>query len=82
MTRKSGVLSDFSFKVFVKSDDFSTTYLDKTYTFSNFGTILKTENIYLPSLPGNNRAWLIFSFTGNFVGYSSPVGAGITQVRF
>lgn len=82
MTRKTGVLSDFSFAVFVQSHDFSTKYFDKIYTFSNFGTVNITEDITLPSLEIYNRAWIQFYFTGHWADYSLPSGAGITNVRF
>ena len=84
MTRKTGTLSDFTFAVLIRSHNWNTAiYFNKTYTFSDYETMNVTENITLPGLYQYGVVYLHFSYTGsNTTAYTSPVGAGITNVRF
>jgi hypothetical protein len=80
MTRKTGTPSSFSFSVSLLSANSTTTYFTKTYTFSSLGTMNVTETITISTLSDSGLVYLYFDAGTN--SSQTPVGAGITNVRF
>lgn len=65
MTRKTGNLADYSFMVLIRSKDWTSfIYFNKTYVFSDYGTMNITENITLPGPYQYTQAFLHFTYAG------------------
>jgi hypothetical protein len=82
MTRKTGSPSTYSYMVSVHDYGKYNTYLNnKTYTFSSLGTQNLTETFVITNVY-TNFLMIVFNGAMDTTYYPSPVGAGITNIRF
>lgn len=83
MTRKTGTPSDYNFTVSLFGHSYNAVYIsNKTYTFSSLGTLNFTENVVVQDVNLNAMYLQFNACSSPLTSFATPIGAGITNVRF
>jgi hypothetical protein len=83
MTRKSGTPSDYNFTVSLFDHSYNAVYIsNKTYSFSSLGTVNFTETVTVQDINLNFMYLQFNAGSSPATSFASPIGAGITNVRF
>lgn len=83
MTRKTGIPSDYTFTISLFGHNYDPFYIyDKRYNFSSLGTMNITETVVVENVQLQYMYFQITALKNSTPSFASPIGAGITNVRF